>query len=61
MKQNMTLVIKMTPELKEALFSAVEAENAANPYFKLSASEYARRAIVERLIGEGALPTRSDL
>jgi hypothetical protein len=52
MKQTDTLVVKMTPELKDALFAMVKAENDSNPFFKLSASEYARRAIVEKLTRE---------
>jgi hypothetical protein len=47
MKQSATLVLKLTPDLKEAVFWA--AEHSTTAWVKVSAAEYVRRAIVEKL------------
>jgi hypothetical protein len=61
MKQSMTLVVKMTPDLKEALMIA--AEHSSTPWMKVSASEYARQAIIEKLTrdAKNGFPARSGL
>jgi hypothetical protein len=47
MKQTQTLVLKVTPDLKEALMTA--AVNSSTPWVRMTASEYVRRAIIEKL------------
>jgi uncharacterized protein (DUF1778 family) len=52
MKQTQTLVLKVTPDLKEALTAA--AQHSSTPWVRMTASEYVRRAIIEKLEREAA-------
>jgi hypothetical protein len=53
-----TLVVMMTPELKEAVTRAAKGDS----WQKISASEFARQAIIEKLKRDvHVYPVRSDI
>jgi hypothetical protein len=50
--QTETLVLKVTSDLKKALMTA--AEQTSTPWVRVTASEYVRRAIIEKMQREAA-------